>query len=297
MTKLLAAVELGGTKVLAALAREPLAPLRSVRIPTRDPSSTLDAVARFFEEAKDQLGAPHALGIASFGPIDIRRGSATWGRMGRTNKPGWEDADVAGSLAASLGCPVSLDTDVNGAALAEARWGAGKALASIAYITVGTGVGGGLVIDGRPVHGAMHPEIGHVRLRRHPEDPYQGRCAFHGDCAEGLASGPAILERFGRTLGELEPGHPFRAILADYLGQLCATLLLVVSPERIVIGGGVMAASGLHGVVEEAMRKWLGGYMEPAAPGGTFIVPPALGDDAGLAGGFALAQDLLGAAP
>lgn len=294
MEALLAAVELGGTKALAAVSRDPLTPLRRIRVPTRDPETTLNDISDFFEETQAEFGAPAALGIASFGPIDIRRGSPRWGRMGRTTKPGWEGADVAGHLAARLGCPVGLDTDVNGAALAEARRGAGRGLESLAYITVGTGIGGGLVIRGRPVHGAMHPEIGHVRLRRHADDDYRGRCTFHGDCAEGLASGPAIMERFGRTLEELEPDHPFCAILADYLGQLCATLVLVTSPERIVIGGGVMVAGGLHGAVREAMLKWLGGYMEPAAPdGGVFVVPPALGDEAGLAGAFALAQDLL----
>jgi fructokinase len=291
---LLAAIELGGTKVLAAVAAEPLAPLRRIRIATTDPASTLDAIAAFFDDATKEFGAAAALGIASFGPIGLRRGSAAWGRMGRTTKPGWEGANVATDLERQLNCPVNVDTDVNGAALAEARWGVGRGLDSIAYLTVGTGIGGGLVIGGRPIHGATHPEIGHVRLRRHPDDDFPGRCAFHGDCAEGLASGPAIMDRFGKTFEELGPDHPFRHILADYLGQLCATLVFVASPERIVIGGGVMVATGLHGAVEESMRKWIGGYLASAAPDGKpFVAPPALGDDAGLAGGFALAQDLL----
>jgi fructokinase len=169
----------------------------------------------------------------------------------------------------------------------------GRGLGSLAYLTVGTGIGGGLIVGGRPIHGAMHPEIGHVRLRRHADDDYPGRCPFHQDCAEGLASGPAIVERFGRQLDELRPDHPFRAILADYLGQLCATLLLVASPERIVIGGGVMAGAGLHDAVEAALRRWLGGYIDvPEADGGAYVVPPAL-EDPGLAGAFALARDLL----
>jgi fructokinase len=294
MSELLAAVELGGTKILAAIATDPLNPLRRTRIPTQDPSATLDQVAAFFEQARQEFGAPASLGIASFGPIGIRRGSPDWGRMGRTNKPGWPGADVAGVLAARLGCPVNLDTDVNGAAIAEARWGAGQGLDNVAYLTVGTGIGGGLVIDGRPVHGAMHPEMGHVRLQRHAEDNEASQCAFHPDCAEGLASGPAIMARFGHSLAELASDHPFRAVLADYLGQLCATLVAVASPERIIIGGGVMTGGGLYAAIEEAMSHRLGGYLEPASPdGGAFIVPPALGDHAGLAGGFALAQDLL----
>ena len=294
MSKLLAAVELGGTKILAAVATDPLNPLRRTRIATQDPTGTLDLVATFFEEAKAEFGAPAALGIASFGPIGIRRGSPDWGRMGRTNKPGWHGADVAGVLAPRLGCPLNLDTDVNGAAIAEARWGAGRGLGTIVYITVGTGIGGGLVIDGRPVHGALHPEMGHVPLQRHPEDDQPSQCAFHPDCAEGLASGPAIMARFGHSLADLAPDHVFRTILADYLGQLCATIVLIASPERIVIGGGVMTGGGLHAAIERAMSKRLGGYLEPAGPdGGAFVVPPALGDHAGLAGGFALAQDLL----
>jgi fructokinase len=293
MAKLLAAVELGGTKALAALGTDPLAPLRRTRIATSDPGTTLGAIETFLAEAEAELGPVAALGIASFGPVHIGR-DPRWGRIGRTSKPGWEGADVVTPLQRRLNCPASLDTDVNGAALAEARWGAGRDVGSMAYLTVGTGIGGGLIIDGRPVHGAMHPEIGHVRLSRHADDDYRGRCPFHGDCAEGLASGPAIMERFGKHLGQLAPDHPFRAILADYLGQLCATLLLVASPERIVIGGGVMVAAGLHGQVEDALRRWLGGYMEtPERGGGAYIVPPALGDDAGLAGAFALAQDLL----
>jgi fructokinase len=294
MGELLAAVELGGTKALAAVATDPLSPLRQSRIATQDPASTLDAISGFFDEAKREFGAPEALGIASFGPIHIRRGSPDWGRMGHTPKPGWQGVDVAGSLAARLGCPANLDTDVNGAALAEARWGAGRGLGSIVYLTVGTGIGGGLVIDGKPLHGALHPEMGHVRLHRHADDDYKGRCPYHPNCAEGLASGPAIMERFGHSLEGVEAHHPFRAILADYLGQLCATLVLVASPERIVIGGGVMTGGGLHEPIEAAMRTWLAGYLEPASPDGSaFIVPPGLGDHSGLAGGFALAQDLL----
>ena len=294
MAGLLASVELGGTKALAAVAADPLNPLRRTRIATQDPDFTLQQIAAFFDEVKADLGSPAALGIASFGPIDIRRGSHDWGRMGLTNKPGWEGADVIAPLAARLGCPVNLDTDVNGAAIAEARWGAGRGLGSIAYLTVGTGIGGGLVVAGQPIHGAMHPEIGHVRLKRHSQDDYSGHCSFHSDCAEGLASGPAIRARFGHSLDKLAYDHPFRAVLADYLGQLCAILVLVASPERIVIGGGVMTGGGLHPAIDEATRRWLGGYLEPGRADVTpFIVPPALGDDAGLAGGFALAQDLL----
>ncbi len=287
MRPLLGSLELGGTKAIVAVARDPLEPLRRERIPTRDPETTLAEIAAFFADAAAEHGGLTALGVASFGPIDIRQDSPDWGRMGRTTKPGWAGADVAGFLGRKLGCAVALDTDVN----AEARWGAGQGRGSIAYLTVGTGIGGGLVIGGEVVHGAMHPEIGHVRLERSAEDPYPGACSFHGNCAEGLASGPAIQARFGTTLQELPADHPFRATLADYLGQLCATLVLVTSPERIIIGGGVMVRGGLHSEVEQATRKWLAGYLDIGGSAeAPFIVPPGLGDDAGLIGGFALAE-------
>jgi fructokinase len=290
---LIGGIELGGTKVLAGVATDPLAPLKRIRVPTGDPESTLESVTSFFCAAKDELGALASIGIGSFGPIDIRPDSAQWGHMGRTTKPGWEGADIVSALAERVDCPISLDTDVNAAALAETRWGAGRDVGTLVYLTVGTGIGGGVVIDGRTVRGAMHPEIGHVRIRQHPDDAYRSRCGFHDDCAEGLASGPAIVERFGRTLQELEPGHPFHAILADYLGQLCATLALVVSPQRIVIGGGVMAGAPLHDAVHVAMLRWLGGYLEMPSAAGSYIVPPGLGEEAGLAGAFALARDLV----
>jgi len=294
MPPLIGGLELGGTKAVVAVAHDPLQPLRHARIPTRRPDETLRDIGDFFAQAADELGSLSALGIASFGPIGIRRGNPQWGRMGSTTKPDWPGADVAGPLGDRLGCPVALDTDVNGAAIAEARWGAGRRLGSVAYLTVGTGIGGGLVIDGRPVHGAMHPEMGHVRLERAPGDEQASVCGFHPDCAEGLASGPAIRARFGCNFDELGPDHPFRAVLADYLGQLCATIALVASPERIVIGGGVMGRANLHADVEAAMGRRLNFYLETSGPNGeAFVVPPGLGDQSGLAGAFALAQDLL----
>jgi len=173
------------------------------------------------------------------------------------------------------------------------RLGAGRGLDSLAYLTIGTGIGGGLIVRGRPVHGLIHPEMGHLRAHRVPGDDYAGCCPFHGACIEGMASGPAIVARFGRTLEDLGGDHPFREILAKYLGQLAAAIMLIASPERIVIGGGVMADSGLHEAVAQAMRSELAGYLEaPAAEMSGFIVPPALGGDSGLIGGFLLAQEI-----
>lgn len=291
---LYAAVEAGGTKINCAVGTGPRDIRARMQIPTRGPAETLADVAGFFDAAVAEHGPVAAAGVASFGPVDLDPASPTWGHIAATPKPGWAWADVCRPLGARLGCPVGFDTDVNGAALGEHRWGAGQGASNLVYLTIGTGIGGGLLIGGRPVHGLTHPEMGHVRLRRHADDDYRGFCRFHGDCAEGLASGPAIKDRLGQPLNELLADHPFRAILADYLGQLCAQAVLMVSPQRIVLGGGVMNAGGLHAPTAARMRHWLAGYISDKwLDRDDFIVPPALGDDAGLAGAFALAMDRL----
>ena len=289
---LLAGVEAGGTKFNVAIGRDPLAPLRATRIATTSPAETLAAVAELFAGARREHGPIAALGIASFGPIELHAGSPGWGRILRTPKPGWSGADLAGPLGRAAGCPVAIETDVNGAALAEARWGAGQGAASLAYLTIGTGIGGGLLLDGRPRHGLLHPEIGHLSLRRHPDDAFPGLCPYHRDCAEGLVAGPALAARLGMPLDRTPADHPFRAIFADYLGQLCAALVLVASVERIVIGGGVMSRLALHRLIGQRMAAWLGGYVANEAveaPG--FVVAPGLGDRSGIAGALALAAD------
>lgn len=293
MERLYAAVEAGGTKINCAVGSGPGDIRHRARIATRDPATTMAEIGAFFDAAVAEIGAVAALGVASFGPLDLDRASPTWGYVAATTKPGWTWIDVVGTLARRLDCPAAFDTDVNGAALGEARWGAGRGVDSLAYFTIGTGIGGGFVSDGRPLHGLTHPEMGHMSLRRHPDDDYPGICSFHGDCAEGLASGPAIKARFGVALNELPTDHPFRSILVDYLGQLCAQAVLMLSPRRIVLGGGVMNAGGLHAPAAARMRHHLAGFIvHPRLDADDFIVPPALGDDAGLAGAFALAMDV-----
>ena len=294
---LIASLELGGTKTLAALGRDPLEPLATPRIVTRGAEETLADVESFFRDATAIHGAADALGIASFGPIVLDRGAADWGHVAGTVKPGWSGADLAPRLGRALGCPVALDTDVNAAVLAEARLGAGRGCDPLVYLTVGTGIGGGLAVGGEIVHGLMHPEMGHLMLRRHPQDDFAGCCSYHGDCVEGLASGPSIPARFGATMSELGTDHPFRAILADYLGQLCAAIVLIASPRRIVMGGGVMGSGdqrgGLHERIAGSMRGWLGGYVAaPALRKPGYIVPAVL-DDAGLVGAHLLAQRIV----
>jgi fructokinase len=292
-SRLFGAVEAGGTKFVCAIGDESGRLHAEWRFPTTDPVSTLTAVRDSFGERRSSHGALTAIGVGSFGPVILDRQSAKYGCIGKTPKAGWSDVDVVGMLAREFSCPVGFDTDVNAAAIAEHRWGAGRGLANLVYLTVGTGIGGGVLIDGAPLHGLMHPEIGHIYPRRHPLDAgFQGVCPFHGDCMEGLASGPAILARCGADLSRLDAAHAQWEIQADYLGQLCAQLVLTLSPQRIVIGGGVMAQERLFPAIRRRMLHWLGGYVdrgEILADFDHYLVPPALGERAGVLGGIGLA--------
>jgi fructokinase len=283
---LVAAVELGGTKINLAVGTGPDDLRAEAVIPTTDPISTIRAAIDFLR-AQDGF---MAVGIASFGPVCLDKASPEWGNITATTKPGWSDTLVATAIAEATGLPVAFDTDVNGAALGEYRWGALRGCGVGLYLTVGTGLGGGVVIDGVPLHGRIHPEMGHIRLKRTAGDDFAGVCPFHGDCLEGLVSGPAVMARLGHSLSHTEPGDAGRALVIDALGQGLASLVLTLSPDRIVIGGGVAKTPGFHADATERLRHWLGDYV--AIPE-RFVVPPALGDHAGVAGGIALAQDLL----
>jgi fructokinase len=292
-----AAIEAGGTKFVCALGRADGTLLERVRFPTRDPDSTLAEASAFFDAAAQRHGALRALGIASFGPLELDPQAARYGRLLRTPKPGWHDVDLLAPFA-GLRLPIALDTDVNAAALAESVWGAGRGpdgapLECMVYVTVGTGIGGGVVVHGRTLRGLMHPELGHVPPRRHPDDlGFAGVCPHHGDCLEGLASGPAIVARLGHELGNASQHHPIWDIEADYLGQLCAQLALTVSPQRIVLGGGVMQHARLFAPIRARTRHWLGGYLarhavEDGIDG--YIVAPGLDDRSGILGALLLA--------
>ena len=286
------AVEAGGTKFVCAVGNDRGEILAQERFPTRDPKSTLADMHAFLRRGRS-LGELSAIGVASFGPIELDPTSGRFGFIGRTPKAGWSGTDIAGGLAREFRCPIGFDTDVNAAALAEHRWGAARGVENLVYLTVGTGIGGGVVVDGAPIHGLLHPEIGHVYLRRHPLDlEFRGVCPFHGDCAEGVASGPAILARAGAPLQQLDEAHPQWEIEADYLGQLCAQLVVTVSPRRIVIGGGVMSQPRLLPLIRPRLRHWLGGYIDRSEIlTGTdqYVVAPELGDNAGVLGALILA--------
>jgi fructokinase len=294
-SRLFGAVEGGGTKFVCAIGDENGAIRAESRIPTTDAVSTLAAVRDFFDAQRRTLGTLSAIGIGCFGPVILDKRSAKYGFIGKTPKAGWCDIDVVGMLAQEFSCPVGFDLDVNAAALAEHRWGAARGAKNVVYLTVGTGIGGGVLIDGAPLHGLLHPEIGHIRPRRHSLDvDFPGVCPFHGDCLEGLASGPAILARCGVDLLHLDADHAQWQMQADYLGQLCAQLVLTLSPQRIIMGGGVMAQERLFPGIRDRMLHWLGGYIDRSellADSDRYVVPPALGARAGVLGAIGLAID------
>ena len=290
---LFGAIETGGSKVVCAVGTGPEDVRERVRIPTTTPSETLAAVNGFLVRHHRETPLA-AVGVGSFGPLDLHRDSATYGYVLETPKPGWANTDLLGPIQRALKVPVSLDTDVNAAALGEHRWGAGAGLGSLVYITVGTGIGGGAVVAGRPVHGASHPEMGHLRIPRDGEaDPFEGICPYHGDCLEGLASGPAMEARWGRPAESLPEDHRAWDLEAEYLAGGVANIVLILSPERIVLGGGVMKQQRLFPMIRERVVKLLRGYgvTEGIVEAiDEYIVPPALGDDSGIAGAFALAR-------
>lgn len=298
MTAQYGLIEAGGTKFVLGIAQAPTAVaqagnvqdaiLARHQIPTTTPAETLGAALDWF---KAHGLSPAAIGIGSFGPLQLNRNAPDWGCVTQTPKPDWSGADLVTPFADAFGCPVGLETDVNGAALAEARWGAGAGLESLLYVTIGTGVGGGFVSGGRLLQGASHPEMGHIKLPRHPSDTdFAGYCPFHGDCLEGLAAGPSIIARWGASLSDLPAGHPALGIIAWYLGQAVVCSQAMLAPHRIVLGGGVMATPGLIEKVRAVAQVAGAGYF--AGDPAQIVVPPALGNNSGLLGALAIAQDL-----
>jgi fructokinase len=283
---LLAAIETGGTKVLCRVTTADGRMIADARFPTSTPQAALEDVASCIASAASH-GRLAAIGLASFGPLVVDSAAPDWGRMLPTPKPHWTGFNLRAALADRFGVPVAVETDVGAAARAEQASGAGAGLTSVAYLTVGTGIGGGLALSGRTLAGASHPEVGHLRLCRAADDRTPSACPFHADCAEGLASGPAVALRLraGETLADRPE---VRAQIGNYLGQLCAVLTLAWSPQALVLGGGVMGAPGLLEAVAAAMRDQLGGYA-PAAAAAGYVRAAAL-EHAGLEGALLLAS-------
>ncbi len=283
-------IEAGGTKFVCALGSGPDDVRAAVQFPTTTPAETIGRAIEFFRGQRADLAA---IGIASFGPVDPDPESPTFGFITTTPKPGWANTDVRGQVQRALSLPVGFDTDVNGAALAEHRWGAASGLGTFVYLTVGTGIGGGGMVGEQLMHGLVHPEMGHVRLPHNWEtDPFPGVCPFHGDCLEGLASGPALKTRWRQLPEALPSGHPAWDLEAHYLALALMNLVCTLSPQRVIMGGGVMKARHLFPLIRAQVRELLNGYVQ--APEvldqiDSYIVPPACGDRAGVLGALALA--------
>lgn len=288
-----AGVELGGTRCSCLLGTGPEDIRARETLPTGDAATTLSAIAEVLERWREPFGAPSAIGLASFGPLELRLGSPGYGRIGATPKPGWQGVDLLGFFSTRFDAPVRLTTDVIGAALAEARWGGARGLADFAYVTVGTGVGVGLIVGGRPLLGCHHPELGHARIARLAGDQWPGSCPFHGDCIEGLASGPAIEARSGTAAASLPADSPVWDTVTHALAQLAHTLVLAVAPRRILMGGGVLSARPhLFPGIRRSLELSLNGYLriEEVNRGlDRYIVPPGLGPLAGPLGALAAA--------
>lgn len=285
------AIEAGGTKFICAVGTEP-SNLKIIRLPTESAATTVAAALAFLREASG--GDIRAIGIGSFGPIDLRPSSPTFGYITSTPKLSWQNFDFVGTVRAARDVPIGFDTDVNAAALGEARWGAAQSISDFIYLTVGTGIGGGAIANGQIVHGLLHPEMGHVRIPHdHQRDPYPGICPFHGDCLEGLASGPAIQARWGVPAPELPLDHPAWALEAHYLALGLTNWVCTLSPERIVLGGGVMQQAFLFPLIREELVRLLNGYIqarELTEGGDKYVIPAKLGSRAGIAGALALAE-------
>ena len=294
MNYLTIGIEAGGTKFVCAAGTGPDDLRAETRFPTTTPEETLARVVDFIRAVQREHGEPAAIGVAAFGPLDPDPASPTYGHITTTPKPGWAHTDFLGALRRHFDVPIAFDTDVNGAALGEWRWGAAQGLDTFIYLTIGTGIGGGGMARGNLLHGLLHPEMGHIRLSRDPQrDPFAGICPFHGDCLEGLASGPAIEKRWGQKAETLPPDHPAWDLEADYLAQALHTFICTLSPQKIILGGGVMEQRHLFPRIRARVQASLNGYLQTPAilediEG--YIVPPALGKRAGVLGALALGE-------
>jgi fructokinase len=290
-------IEGGGTKFVCAVGTGDGEILAERRFPTTTPDETLARVVAFFKEQIRVLGPLASIGVASFGPLDPRPDSATFGRILLTPKPGWAHADIVAPLRLAFGLPVAFDTDVNGAALGEWRWGAARGLDTFVYLTIGTGIGGGALVNGKILHGLLHPEMGHIPLPHDKAlDPFESICPFHPDCFEGLASGPAMEKRWGQKAETLPPDHPAWELEAKYIALALRSFICTLSPQRIIIGGGVAQQPHLLPLIRKKTVASLHGYVQSSAileDIDLYIVQPLLGGRSGVLGAIALAQQAL----
>lgn len=284
----LGALEAGGTKMVCAIGNENGEIFERISIPTETPEITMPKIITYFEEKEIE-----ALGVGCFGPIDLNRKSDTYGYITTTPKLAWRQYNIVGALTDALHIPVGFDTDVNGSALGEATWGCTKGLENSMYITIGTGIGAGIISGGSLLHGMLHPEAGHMLLRSHPDDTYHGKCPYHGTCLEGMAAGPAIEERWGKKGIELADKPEVWELEAYYIAQALVNYVMVLSPQRIILGGGVMHQEHMMPLVRAEFKKQLAGYLDTKELKDleSFIVLPSLNDNQGIMGALKLGLD------
>jgi fructokinase len=288
MNMRLGALEAGGTKMVCAIGNENGDIIERVSIPTETPEITMPKLIEYFKDKEIE-----ALGIGCFGPIDLNRSSETYGYITTTPKLAWANYNIVGVLKEALKVPVGFDTDVNGSALGEATWGITKGLENSMYITIGTGVGAGIITNGILLHGMLHPEGGHLLLSKHPDDDYEGKCPYHKTCMEGLASGPAIEARWGKKGAELADRKEVWELEAYYIAQALVDYIMILSPQRIILGGGVMHQEHMMPLVREEVKRQLAGYIKTKELEDIehYIVLPSLNDNQGIMGALKLAVD------
>ena len=293
--KLYGGIEAGGTKFVCSVASGPGQVVEEIRFPTTTPEETLRKTIQFFQSYVDS-GQVRTIGAGCFGPLDIDPNSATYGFITATPKPHWSNTNVRGMLQDVLRVDIAIDTDVNAAAIGEAMWGASRGIDPSLYVTIGTGIGGGYLVNGRPLFGLQNLEMGHLRIPHSRElDPFEGCCPFHGDCFEGLAAGPAIEKRLGTKGATVPESDPFWNIEAEYIASALMNYILTLSPRKIILGGGVMQREFLFLKVRNRVRKLLNGYVSSSAilqDIGDYIVPPGLGNQSGSLGAIAMAMQL-----
>ncbi|MBR1742794.1 MAG: ROK family protein [Lachnospiraceae bacterium] len=284
------ALEAGGTKMVCAVGNENGEILKQISVPTTTPAETMPKVLAFFKEEPIE-----AIGVACFGPIDLRKTSSTYGYITSTPKLAWKNYNIVGAVKEALKVPVGFDTDVNGSLLGEVTWGAAKGLSDVIYITIGTGIGGGVMSGGRLLHGMLHAELGHMLLEKEPEDAYAGKCPYHKTCFEGLAAGPAIEARYGKSGKELAGEKEVWELESRYIAKALMNLILTLSPKRIILGGGVMHQEQLFPLIRRKVTEYLNGYLETEELKDMdhYIVPASLKDDQGIMGAIKLAMDSL----
>ena len=283
----LGALEAGGTKMVCAIGDETGKIFDKVSIATGTPETTIPKLIAYFEDKKVA-----ALGIASFGPVELDKKAAKYGYITTSTKFAWQNYDLVGSFQRALHCPIGFDTDVNGAVLGEVTFGAAKGKNCVMYLTIGTGIGAGIYIEGKLLHGMLHPEAGHVLIQKRSNDHYEGKCPYHKNCLEGLASGPAMEERWGQKAALLTDREEVWELEADYIAQALTDYIMTVSPEMIILGGGVMHQEQLFPLIRTKVQAYLGGYLKAPelADMEQYIVPASLHDDQGIMGCLELAR-------